>query len=74
MYDLRPFIVGYMFFVQLFVVMYSVMDTEVDEELLTPGSLESIGSYGLMIVAVWRNSVGKLGYPCYKNIIKLSKN
>lgn len=54
--------------------MYTVMETEIDEELLTPGAIESIGSYGLMFVAVWRNSVGKLGYPNYDNMIKLNKN
>ena len=41
------------------------MEVEIDGELLTKGSEESLGYYGLLFLTVWRNSVGKLGMPNY---------
>ena len=69
LYDLRPFIICYLFFVNFFVTLYAVMDVEIDEELSTIGAAESLGYYGLLFLAVWRNSVGKLGVPGYEGII-----
>lgn len=70
LWDLRPFIVIYIFFICLFVVLYAVMKVEIDDELLLPGTEESLGYFGLLFLAVWRNSVGKLGFPNYDELTK----
>lgn len=70
LYDLRPFIISYIFFANFFVILYAVMEVEIDDELLTPGSRYSLGYYGLMFLAVWRNSVGKLGLPNVEPIVE----
>lgn len=44
------------------------MEVEIDAELDTAGSYDYMGYYGLLFLAVWRNSVGKLGVPNYKKI------
>ena len=44
------------------------MEVEIDGELLTVGSEDSLGYYGLLFLAIWRNSVGKLGFPGYDHI------
>ena len=67
---MRPFFICYIFFVNFFVILYAVMEVEIDGELLTKGSEESLGYYGLLFLTVWRNSVGKLGAP---NYVKLAK-
>lgn len=66
--DLRPFVICYIFFTNFFVILYAVMGVQIDDELLTAGARESLGYYGLLFLAVWRNSIGKLGMPNYKNI------
>lgn len=43
------------------------MEVEIDQELLTVGVEDSLGYFGLLFLAVWRNSVGKLGFPNYKH-------
>ena len=68
LWDLRPFVICYFFFGNFFVVLYAVMGVGIDGELLTEGTEESLGYYGLLYLAVWRNSVGKLGFPSYKNL------
>lgn len=68
LYDLRPFFICYIFFTNFFVILYAVMEVQIDEELLTKGSEDSLGYYGLLFLAVWRNSVGKLGVPNYEEI------
>ena len=70
LWDLRPFVVCYIFFGNFFVVLYAVMEVEIDGELLTEGTRESLGYYGLLYLAVWRNSVGKLGFPGYASIVE----
>jgi len=72
--DLKPFVVTYLCFCNFFVVLYSVCDVDIDEELTTPGSEWSIGYYGLLFLAVWRNSVGKLGMPNYERLTKEKKD
>jgi len=42
------------------------MEVDIDEELTTAGTPESLGYYGMLFLAVWRNSVGKLGMPNYE--------
>lgn len=69
LWDLRPFVVCYLFFCNFFVILYAVMDVRIDGELLTTGSYESIGYYGCLFLAVWRNSVGKLGMPNYEHML-----
>jgi len=44
---------------------------DIDEELTTPGAEWSMGYYGLLFLAVWRNSVGKLGVPNYERLVKM---
>lgn len=68
LFDLRPFVICYIFFVNFFVILYAVMGVQIDDELLTAGALDSLGYYGLLFLAVWRNSIGKLGMPNYKLI------
>lgn len=70
LYDLRPFIITYICQVNFFVILYAVMEVEIDDELLTDGSRDSIGYYGLLFLAVWRNSIGKLGLPNVDPLIK----
>jgi len=65
---LTPFLCTYLVFCNFFVTLYAVIGVEADEELLTPGSKESLNQYGLLFLAVWRNSVGKLGVPGYETI------
>ena len=65
---MTPFLCTYLVFCNFFVTLYAVIGVEADEELLTPGSKESLNQYGLLFLAVWRNSVGKLGVPGYETI------
>ena len=74
LFDLRPFIISYIFFCNFFVILYAVMEVEIDDELLTDGSRYSLGYYGLLFLAVWRNSVGKLGLPNVEPLIKKDHN
>ena len=74
LWDLRPFMVLYIFYTCLFVVLYSVMDVEIDSELLTVGTEETLGYFGLLFFAVWRNSVGKLGFPGYRRLAEREPN
>lgn len=67
---MRPFVVCYIFFGNFFVILYAVMGVEIDGELLTEGTPEYLGYYGMLYLAVWRNSVGKLGFPAYGSMIK----
>jgi len=66
--DLKPFIITYFCFGNFFVVLYAVLEVQIDEELTTPGAEWSMGYYGLLFLAMWRNSVGKLGMPNYDKI------
>lgn len=68
LYGLIPFIMVFFAFINFFVVLFAVLDVEVDDELLTPGSRESLGYYGLTALSVLRNSVGKLGFPAYHQL------
>ena len=70
MIGLVPFVMVFIILLNFFVVMYSVLDTEITEELLTPGAMDSLGYYGMMNLAVLRNSVGKLNYPAYGRLAK----
>jgi hypothetical protein len=68
LYDLQPFVICYIFFTNFFVILYAVMEVDIDEELTTVGTPESLGYYGMLFLAVWRNSIGKLGVPNYEKI------
>jgi len=70
MIGLIPFVMVFIILLNFFVVMYSVLDTEITGELLTPGAMETVGYYGMMNLAVLRNSVGKLNYPAYGGLVK----
>lgn len=59
---------AYICFVNFFTVLYAVVDVEIDDELITSGSEDSLGYYGLLFLAVWRNSIGKLGVPKYQRV------
>lgn len=65
---MQPFFICYIFFTNFFVILYAVMEVDIDEELTTVGTPESLGYYGMLFLAVWRNSVGKLGVPNYDKI------
>ena len=73
MRDLKPFFISYLFFCNFFVTLYAVMGVDIDDELLTPGASEYLSKYGLLFLAVWRNSVGKLGLPNYDALVKNGK-
>lgn len=64
----------YIFFGCLFVVLYAVMEVEIDDELKTFGAEETMGYFGLLYLAVWRNSVGKLGFPNYRKLADREPN
>jgi len=66
--------VTYICFTNFFVILYAICSVDIDDELLTPGSEWSLGYYGLLFLAVWRNSTGKLGMPNYDKLIEDSTN
>ena len=55
--DLAPFFLGFFLFLNVFATLNSVMNVEPDPELETPGTRESLGYFGLMLLEVLRNSM-----------------
>lgn len=66
LYDLVPFIISYIVFGLFFALIYYVLGTEIDPELYSGVGL---GRFGLLFLTVWRNSVGKLGFAQYHDLI-----
>lgn len=77
---LYTFIISYVFFILFFAIQFAELEVQIDEELNTnDGGEEDPKGYGfqseymryfgMIIVAVYRNSVGKLGFFNYNNHI-----
>ena len=60
--DLIPFLISYITFALFFASMYSAIEANVDEELMSGVGL---GKFGRLFLMVWRNSVGKLSFVRY---------
>lgn len=73
--NLIPFFVSYCFFILFFGVMFITTEVEIDGEIKTDngGQESSLGYYGLVMLGVLRNSVGKLGFFRYDEIVKRNK-
>ena len=76
LHGLIPFFVSYSFFIIFFAVLFLTAEVEIDEEINTEDGkqLETLGYFGLVILAVMRNSVGKLGFFRYDEVVKKNKS
>lgn len=74
LHDLYPFLINYLIFLNLFAMMYVTLGVEIHEELDLKednhAAVNSLGYYGMLILTVYRNSVGKLGFAKYENLIE----
>lgn len=74
LHDLIPFIINYIIFLNFFAILYATLGVEIHDELNLSidnhAAIEYMGYYGMLIVTVYRNSVGKLGYAKYTMLIK----
>lgn len=73
LWDLIPFIINYIIFVNFFAIIYVSLGVEISDELDLPvdnhAGLQYLGYYGMLILTVYRNSVGKLGFAKYNQLI-----
>ena len=69
--DLLPFIFSYIFFGVFFSMLYAGIQVEIDSEL---ASGIGLGYFGLLYLSVWRNSVGKLCFVRYGDIMTKNDN
>ena len=77
LWDLVPFISNYILFLNFFVIVYASLGVEIHEELDLQeddhAGMKYIGYYGMLLLTVYRNSVGKLGYAKYQAIIDANR-
>ena len=69
--DLTPFMVCYFAFMYMFVICFSILDMEIDDEVAGAKGL-SYEEY--VFLQVYRTSIGELAMPGYKNITAEIKN
>lgn len=72
-----PFIVTYILYILFFVNLYATLEVQIDPELDLDddnhAGMRYMGYYGMLVLTTYRNSVGKLGYVRYENLIALNK-
>lgn len=66
-YDLIPFILSYIFFAIYFAMLYASMGIEIESDL---HSSKDLGYFSQIFLSVWRNSVGKLGFVRYGQLME----
>ena len=69
--DLAPFMVAYFTLVLIFSICFTVLGTEIDAEVVDAGAdgYEQ-GEFQLMVLQVFRTSIGELSMPRYTGILK----